>query len=184
VLNLSYVIDLPKASRILPSRATKFVLDNWQVSGITTFASGFPTGVGFSTVDTIDITGGGDGGRINVTGKAQLPWGERNFERFFNTSVFARPARGDFGNAPRDVFRQPGIANWDISLFKRFPLRNEQRSLTFRWEMYNAFNHTQFNAVDTTARFDAAGNQTNARFGQVTGTRLERRMQLGLRFSF
>jgi len=30
------------------------------------------------------------------------------------------------------------------------------------------FNHTQFSGIDTTARFDAAGNQTNARFGQYT----------------
>ncbi len=53
-----------------------------------------------------------------------------------------------------------------------------------RWEAYNAFNHTQFSAVNTTARFDPSGNQVNAQFGQVTSTRLSRVMQGSLRFSF
>ena len=50
--------------------------------------------------------------------------------------------------------------------------------------MYNAFNHTQFVTVDNTARFDAQGNQVNARFGQVITTRTPRVMQASLRFTF
>lgn len=180
----NYIWDLPKGSKFVPNKAGKMVLDNWQVSGITTFASGFPSGVGFSTVDTVDLSGGGDGNRINATGKAQLAQGDRTFSRFFNPTVFARPARGDFGNAPKDVFRLPGTTNWDISFFKNIPLFSETKSLQLRWEMYNAFNHTQYNAVDTTARFEANGAQVNARFGEVTGTRAPRRMQASLRFRF
>ncbi len=181
---LNYTWDLPRGSRLWPNTATRVILDGWQVSGITSFYSGFPSGVGFSTVDPADITGGGDGSRIVVTGRAQLPRGQRRFSRFFDTSVFGRPARGDFGNAPKDVFRLPGANNWDISLFKNFPIGSERRYLQFRWEMYNAFNHTQFSGVDSTARFDAAGNQVNARFGEVTSARTERRMQASLRFNF
>ena len=168
----------------MPNKVGRLVLDRWQVSGITTFASGTPSGVGFSTVDTVDLTGGGDGNRINVTGKAQLGSGDRTFSKFFNTSVFARPARGDFGNAPKDIFRLPGTANWDISFFKTIPMFSEKKSLQIRWEMYNTFNHTQFNSVDSTARFEASGAQVNTRFGEVTGTRAPRRMQASLRFRF
>ena len=46
--------------------------------------------------------------------------------------------------------------------------------------MYNAFNHTQFNGVDTSARFDAAGRMV----GQITGARAPRTQQLALRLSF
>jgi hypothetical protein len=180
----NYIWDLPRGSRLLPNRAGRLILDNWQVSGITTFASGFPTGVGFTTVDTVDLSGGGDGNRINVTGKAQLDYGDRTFSRFFNTEVFARPARGDFGNAPKDVFRLPGTNNWDISFFKNIPMFSEKKNLQIRWEMYNTFNHTQFSGVDTTARFDATGAQVNTRFGQVISTRAPRRMQASLRFRF
>ncbi len=68
-------------------------------------ASGTPRGVGYSTVDGADITGGGDGARVVVTGNAICPKSEQTFDRFFDTSVFVRPARGDYGNAPKDVFR-------------------------------------------------------------------------------
>ncbi|HET8548523.1 MAG TPA: carboxypeptidase regulatory-like domain-containing protein [Bryobacteraceae bacterium] len=181
---LNYMWDVPKASRLWQNVLVRQALDNWQVSGITAFVSGQPSGVGFSTTDGADLSGGGDGTRIIVTGKAQLPHGERRFDRWFDTSVFARPAKGDPGNAPKDVFRGPGHNNWDISLVKRFLLLSESRSLQFRWEMYNAFNHTQFSGVDSTARFDPEGKQVNGRFGQVTSTRSARVMQASLRFTF
>ena len=180
----NYTWDLPRGSRIAPNRVTRFALDGWQVSGITTFASGTPSGVGFSTVDSVDLNGGGDGTRIIVTGKAQLPHGDRAFSRWFNPAVFSRPARADFGNAPKDVFRGPGINNWDISFFKNVPMGSEKRYFQFRWEMYNIFNHTQFSGVDSTARFDAQGSQVNARFGEVTSARTPRVMQGSLRFTF
>ncbi len=185
MLILNYNWDLPKASaKIMPNKAGRFLMDGWQLSGITTFASGLPSGVGFSTVDAVDLSGGGDGTRINVTGKAQQDYGDRTFSRFFNTDVFARPARGDVGNAPKDVFRRPGTGNWDISFFKLFPVGSEKRTFQLRWEMYNAFNHTQFSDVDSTARFDAQGRQVNTRFGEVIGARNPRRMQASLRFTF
>jgi len=50
--------------------------------------------------------------------------------------------------------------------------------------MYNAFNHTQFNGVDRTARFDAQGRQINTQFGQIASSRSPRIQQLSLRVSF
>jgi hypothetical protein len=50
--------------------------------------------------------------------------------------------------------------------------------------VYNAFNHTQFSALDTTARFDAQGNQVNSRLGEFTSALAPRTMQLALRFQF
>src|SRR5262249_25634643 len=112
-----------------------------------------------------------------------LPRGERSLTRWFDTSVFSRPGRGNPGNAPKDVVRGPGIDNSDFTLFKNIPLHGNRR-LQLRWEMYNVFNHTQFSGLDTTARFDAAGNQVNARFGQVTSTRSPRIMQVAVRATF
>ena len=54
----------------------------------------------------------------------------------------------------------------------------------FRWELYNAFNHTQFQFVDNFAFFDPAGQQVNGRFGEVTTVRPPRIMQFSLRFQF
>ncbi len=66
---------------------------------------------------------------------------------------------------------------------KNFPIR-EPLKLQFRAEMYNAFNHTQFSGVDSTARFDANGNQVNANLGKLTSVRTPRQMQMALRFTF
>jgi hypothetical protein len=60
----------------------------------------------------------------------------------------------------------------------------EKVALQFRWEMFNAFNHTQFNAVNTTATFNAQGVQTNSTFGQFSGTDSPRNQQVMLRLSF
>ncbi|MEK7750676.1 MAG: TonB-dependent receptor [Acidobacteriota bacterium] len=184
MLVLNYLWDLPKATKLWNNAVVRHVLDNWQVSGITTFASGVPGGIGLSTTDGADISGGGDGTRVVVVAAPQLPRGERSFDRWFNTAAFARPARGTFGNAAATSFRGPGINNWDATLMKNFPLKSETRFLRLRCELYNTFNHTQFSGVDSTARFDPAGNQVNARFGQVTSTRSPRIIQFSLGLYF
>jgi hypothetical protein len=82
------------------------------------------------------------------------------------------------------VVRLPGINNWDLSLFKNVPLREEKWVAQFRSEFYNAFNHTQFAGVDTGARFDPQGRQANARLGQVTSARSARVIQFAVTLRF
>jgi hypothetical protein len=53
-----------------------------------------------------------------------------------------------------------------------------------RIETYNTLNHTQFNALNTTAQFNTLGQQINGQFLQPTGARPARIMQLGMRLSF
>src|SRR5216684_5348066 len=136
VLVFNYTWDLPRASRWIHGSISRWALDDWRLSGITTFASGVPLGIALSTVDGADITGGGDGVRVNVTGQAQLAHGDRTLPRWFDPTVFVRPAKGDPGNAPKDVFRGPGINNWDTTLFKILPIGSERRTLQLRWEVY------------------------------------------------
>ncbi len=110
-------------------------------------------GIGLSFAYSTDITGSPtDGARIVVVGNPILPKFMHTFSQNFNPSAFAPPAVGTFGNAPKDVIRGPGINNWDISLFKKIPLPGERLKLQFRGEFYNAFNHTQFKSLDTSAR--------------------------------
>jgi len=181
---VNYTWELPKASSLWDAGIIRAICDDWMLSGITAFTSGTPATVSYTLTDNADITGGGDGGRAVLTGDPLLPRSDRTMLRWFNTSVFARPAKGDAGNAAKDIIRLPGVNNWDITLFKRIPLKSARRNLQLRWEVYNVFNHTQFNGVDTTARFDASGNQVNPTFGQVTSTRAPRVMQGAIRFMF
>ena len=197
------VWELPKPSRLVDGTAAKLVLgsilDNWHVSGIATMASGVPKEIYFDTVSGLDLSGGGDGTRPNVIARPQLAHGERTFDRWFNTEAFALPnlpfetSPGsnewviDHGNAAASPLRGPGQDNWDITLMKKFPLKSESRSLQFRFEFYNAFNHTQYSGMETFAVFDdtsAGFPQVNSTFGQVTSSRTPRVIQLSIRFDF
>ena len=63
------------------------------------------------------------------------------------------------------------INQHDLSLFKKFKLFSEKRTLEFRFETFNTFNHTQFSAVNTAANFAVDGTQTSTAFGTVTAAR-------------
>jgi hypothetical protein len=132
----------------------------------------------------VDVTGTpSDSARIVVTANPVLPKDERTFFRNFRTDVFLPPVVGTVGNAARNLLRQPGTNNWDITAAKNLPL-HERFRLQLRCELYNAFNHTQFSSFDTSARFDARGNQVNTNFGAFTAAAPARLLQLAVRANF
>jgi hypothetical protein len=83
------------------------------------------------------------------------------------------------GNMGRNVLRGPGINNWDISITKDFKF-TENKSLQFRSEFFNAFNHTQF--LSPTFQNGTEGGDTL--FGQITSDRGSRIIQFALKFYF
>ena len=185
IVQINWTWDIPAATKLVKNRVVGAVADHWQLSGIASFISGAPTGVSFTALGGVDIPGGGDGVRPLVISNPILPKSERTLARYFRTDVFAVPAVGTFGNAPRDVFRGPGINNFDVSIFKNVPVFKERARFQLRFEAYNLFNHTQFSGVNTSATFNTAtGQQTNAAFGNVTSARPARVGQASLRFIF
>ncbi len=181
-LTINFIYNVPAASKLMDKPLVHYMLDDWILSGIAQFATGQPVALGFTTTDGTNLLGGGDAQRVDVCGDSNT--GGHTFYRWFNTGAFCRPGLNDPGNAGKYDVRNPGVNNWDAALAKKFPIRSEKRFLEFRWEAYNAFNHTQYSGINATARFDPSGNQTNALFGQVTSTRTPRVMQGSLRFSF
>jgi hypothetical protein len=183
---ISYIVDLPNGTKLVKWQPARWVLDDWQLSGITTFATGAWSGVSASFTDNFNFSGGGETcGNIIQSGDANLPRGERSVDRWFDTSVFQRPSgRGDIGNnCDQAKILMPGFNNHDLTVFKHFPMRGSHR-MQLRWEFFNLFNHPQWNGVNTSAQFNAAGEQTNRAFGTVTSARTERRMQVSLRYQF
>jgi hypothetical protein len=80
------------------------------------------------------------------------------------------------GNGGRNTIEQPGINNWDLGIFKNTSV-TERFTAQLRWEMFNAFNHTQFGPANLSL--------TSANFGKITSTLIgPRRMQFGLRLRF
>ncbi len=170
------------------SRSVTLLTTGWQVSGVGSFSSGTPFPINYTTTTGADLLGGGggaDGQRANLTCNPNQGHYDKTVNAFFNTSCVAFAGRGDIGNAPKDAVRGPGRSNFDMTLFRNFNLGSERKVLTFRSEVYNVFNHTQFNSIDLTARFDpATGRQVNTTFGQALGAWSARQMQFSLRLKF
>jgi hypothetical protein len=197
ILTFNFLWDIPRLSRLLPNPVVKAVFDGWQISDITSFISGQPLAVSMSTSPAVNFVGGasGDGVRPIMVGNPILPSDQRTFDRYFNTAAFAEPiplTPGltsysptwiNYGNMPRFALRGPGTNNWNTSLFKNFRIK-ERMNVQFRAEAYNTFNHTQFNSVNTGITFNAAGQNTNASFGQISSARTARVMQFALRLTF
>jgi hypothetical protein len=98
---------------------------------------------------------------------------------WFNTACFAAVPQGTVrpGNAGRYTVQGPGYFNWDASLLKNFNLSKEGRwKMQFRGEASNVLNWVNPSAV-------SVGN-TATTFGQITGFRAARRIQLGLKINF
>jgi len=83
------------------------------------------------------------------------------------------------GNMGRNVLRGPGIDNWDLSVLKDFKF-TESKSLEFRAEFFNAFNHAQF--YGPTLQSGTEGG--SAQFGQITTDRGARIVQFALKLYF
>ncbi|MBZ5582643.1 MAG: TonB-dependent receptor plug domain-containing protein [Acidobacteriia bacterium] len=164
-----------------------------------------------------DFTGSYEGARWVMVGnpKVQGPvkfnmtdWTQNNtfnWQAFVNPmpcswAPMARPQDGIgksmscFGNAGAgSMLSLPTqMNNWDVTLAKSFPLGGNEgrRELVFRTEMYNVFNHTQFNGYNTSIQFDLLNwqqgimKQTNTSLGRPTGVRSPRQMAMSLRLQF
>ena len=178
VANWQYDVPSSKSKNIVGT-----VTRGWAISGVASFSSGTPSAIGLIFLDGTDLLGGGDAGRVNLSCNPNLGHFDKTSARFFDTSCVSIPGKGDIGNAPKDAVRGPGRSNLDTTLFRNFNIGSEKRVLTFRWEVYNTFNHTQFNAIDTNATV-IAGKNTSTTFGSATGAWAARQMQFSLRFTF
>ncbi|NOT64341.1 MAG: hypothetical protein HOP19_29335, partial [Acidobacteria bacterium] len=193
IFTANYIWDVPSLSKRLNSnRVVKSLFDNWQLSGTTSLVTGRAQSVTFTYSGGLtDNTGGENNGRPLVLCNPNRPLANAadGTPVFVDASCFARPlARGEIGNAARNMIRRPGVINSDLAFFKNVRLREKLR-LQFRWETYNLLNHTNFSAIDTalTMTLNTTTNevtQTNARFGQPTAARSPRVMQGSLRLSF
>jgi hypothetical protein len=182
VVKINYTWSLPSVPMQNP--VARLILNDWQLSGISTFQSGAPAGIGATSSVGVDITGTpSQGFRSDLTGNPVLPKSERTFARNFDTSVVRMPAVGTVGNSARTVVRQPGINNWDAELFKDIPIR-ESVKLQFRWGAYNVFNHTQFSAFNVTPQYNASNVQINSQLGQYTAAAAARRLELAIRLYY
>jgi len=178
---VSYSYHLP-FERLL--QATNRWTQGWEFSGITRCSTGLPVtlvnygdnsllgaepnGINNYGVDEPDV----------AAGSLHLNRNPRNGQPYFDTALFSENALGTPGDASRRYFHGPGMRNFDMALLKNLRL-TESKSLQFRLEAFNVFNHAQFFGPQA-----VAGNIGSATFGQVVSAAAPRLVQAGVKVTF
>ncbi len=193
VVSYSYPLPIGQGQLLLHNlnAAANEVIGGWGVEGITTFQEGYPLGFGDSTNDLSTYAFEGtqrpmvvagcnkktSGAMINRLGVAS-----GDTTGYFNTACFQSQTISSnsvfnpfaFGNESRtdNALRTPGTANWDMTLFKNFPI-HENLSFDFRAEAFNIFNRVQFGQPNVTVGNTSEGSITsqynNPRILQIAG---------------
>jgi hypothetical protein len=183
-LTLSYVYALPfgRGQHLLSNvgGAANKVVSGWQLSGITTFASGQPI-----TADDNWSGWGNIGGRrvdpaicIGPLNNSTLRHNIRKnptLGPYFNINNALAPAYGTMGNCAKDTVLNPGLNNFDWAVIKDTKV-TERISLQFRAESFNIWNHAQFGNVDN--------GYKDAHYGYITWARAPRDVQFGMKLIF
>ncbi len=151
---------------------------DWHASGILIAQSGAPFTVNLSSaagqdVAHIGLVTGNNLERPNLAGDPNN--GPKGPSGWFNTAAFALPAQNSFGNSGRNVVVGPGLTNLDVSFQKEASL-GENLKLGFRCDVYNIFNHPNFNLP---GRIFRASN-----FGVVSSAEDPREFQFALKLMF
>jgi len=177
----SYQLNLP--FDLLFGRNNRLTT-GWSIAGTTRFTTGLPVtlyddsdnsllgtlgnGVNNDLLDTPNYNGAALGINTNP----------RNRRPEFNTWAFSPERLGQLGNASRRFFYGPGISNFDMTLTKLLRI-SESKSMQFRLEGFNAFNHAQFYGP---ASVD--GEVNDPHFGDIVGAAAPRLVQLVTKFTF
>ena len=172
VINYYWDLPVPKYSGFMGK-----VLDDWSMSGIIQFQSGFP--IRIQTQDDNELISSlfflGAGAPQMAGSKPQILNPKTNAGFYLNPSQFSDPTLGTFATTPRSICCGPGENQWDITFSKKVAL-SESKYFQFRADIFNLFNKTEFVNPD--------GNFSNTTFGQVLQARDPRAIQFALKFYF
>jgi hypothetical protein len=176
--SISYDLPFGKGKALAnTSKALDMVVGGWVINTVSIYQSGFPLQI-YQTNTNSQYGYGAQ--RPNLTGTNPTTSGslEQRLYNWINPAAYSVAPAATFGNTPRSQgdLRGPTQANWDVSIFKNFPLK-ERAKAQFRAEALNAFNTPYFYSPTTKI--------SSGSFGQITGqANFARQLQLALRVSF
>lgn len=174
--SLNYILDLPFGrGRALGSNLPGWLLglvDGWRLSGITRFEDGRR----FTVTLPGDFNNDGlTNDRPDRLGSGALNSSPPTVSQYFKIDDFAEPAPFSFGNSGRGILANPGERVWDFSLIKRTAI-SDGKNVELRVELFNAFNHANFERVNS-----VFGTSV---FGQIFGAKRAREIEVALKYSF
>jgi hypothetical protein len=163
VINSLYRLPFGKGQRFLShgNPVLEQLAGGWQLYWISFFETGQFFSPTFSGADPSNTNS--TSGRPDRLANGNLPSGERQLNRWFDPTAFARPQPGNFGNAGANILEGPGLNLINLTLGKTFPLTERVR-FTFMAAAQNIANHPNFN--------NPASNINASNVGVISGTRL------------
>jgi len=173
---INYIYELPfgpgKALLGNSHGVLGHLVGGWQFDGITSLNSG-----NYLTANSDVNNGvGGRAGNYPDAVPGQKPNnGTHSVAQWFNTAAFVDPSYTRYGTSGAGTIVGPGLVNFDLSIFKNIKF-TESKSLQFRWEMFNAFNHVNLGNPNT--------DRSSGQFGLITYAGAARIMQAGLKLYF
>lgn len=163
----------------MPKWADKIV-GGWEIGHLMLWQSG-----SVFTVSSLRRTGGANVNTwANFNGDRNIGSVERRGDGVYywptgTISAFSFPGAGEFGTSGRNTFRGPRFFNNDFSIVKRFGVPYlETHKITFRAELYNAFNNSNFGLPGTSMLLPATFGKVSAIVGNA------RIAQMALRYDF
>jgi hypothetical protein len=180
--------------------APKLLTNGWSLFPIFSVQSGFPLSINAGLSGSLNAalpgpSGAGDVWLIQANLNAKkvpiLDPHKSTNHSYFDTSVLSSPtlvsdptAAGfipdassrTYGTLPRNSFRGPHRANFDLALEKSVSIQDRLK-VGLRLEAFNVLNHTEWSSPDTSSL-------QSGTLGQVTSTYDPRIVQLALRTSF
>jgi hypothetical protein len=187
----SYVYQLPfgrgKKFAGGVNRLTNLAVGGWQLTGITTFQTGFPYTI---TANDIQSLNGTQFQHANLVPGCNIHGNlVRQFQRL-NADCFTQPALGTYGNIGRNTLRQPGINNFDTGLGKEFAF-TERLRFALKLDAFNTFNHHQYGGDVGGLIVAGSGGNTaiqnavgSSNFGLVTQSSAPRILQVSGKLTF
>ena len=81
--------------------------------------------------------------------------------------------RGNFGNTPVGILRNPTWHEWDVTIARRFPITlmgRKNSGIRVRLQAYNVFNEVQFTTMNASFTFTGPNNSqiNSANTGKYT----------------
>jgi hypothetical protein len=172
---VSYSWDLPKLNAT--NAALRYALGDWRASGILTYQTGAPLTVTAGT--DLSQTGLGSD-RAVLLNAANVGAGACGSSapcaNYLIPSAFGLPATGTFGNVGKGSIIGPNLINWDMGVFKEFPVVRERVRAQLRAEFFNTANRVNFNNPTT--------NRSSAAFGTISAAGDPRIGQWSLKWMF
>jgi len=167
-------------------RASNRLTQGWAISGVTRYATGLPvTFQSFGDNALVQVQNNGvnsvsiDLPNYNPSlGPLNINHDPRSNPLAFNTALFSPNPLGTFGTSSRRLFYGPGIDNYDVAL-RKLTRVTESKSLEFRFETFNTFNHAQFDGANS-----VDGNINDSTFGQILKSQPGRVGQVAVKFLF